>query len=64
MKNNALEVFDILALFSITTSLYNMSLNEGHAEEQERNEARLERIEEKIDRLLSKMRCLNGDEVL
>lgn len=54
MKNNALEVFDILALFSITTSLYNMSLNEGHAEEQERNEARLERIEEKIDRLLSK----------
>ncbi|WP_290771935.1 hypothetical protein [Anaerofustis sp.] len=54
MKNNALEVFDILALFSITTSLYNMSLNEGHAEEQERNEARLERIEEKIDRLLNK----------
>lgn len=54
MKNNALEVFDILALFSITTSLYNMSLNEGHAEEQERNEARLKRIEEKIDRLLSK----------
>lgn len=54
MKNNALEVFDILALFSITTSLYNMSLNEGHIEEQERNEARLKRIEEKIDRLLSK----------
>lgn len=54
MKNNALEVFDILALFSITTSLYNMSFNEGHAEEQERNEARLERIEEKIDRLLNK----------
>lgn len=54
MKNNALEVFDIIALFSITTSLYNMSLNEGHAEEQERNEARLERIEEKIDRLLNK----------
>lgn len=54
MKNNALEVFDILALFSITTSLYNMSLNEGHTEEQERNEARLERIEEKIDRLLNK----------
>lgn len=54
MKNNALEVFDILALFSITTSLYNMSLNEGHVEEQERNEARLERIEEKIDRLLNK----------
>lgn len=54
MMKNSLEVFDMLALFSITTSLFNMSLNEGHTEEQEKNEARLERIEEKIDRLLSK----------
>lgn len=54
MKNNALEVFDILALFSITTSLYNMSLNEGHIEEQEKNEARLKSIEQKIDKILSK----------
>ena len=51
---NSLEVFDMLALFSITTSLFNMSLNEGHIEEQEKNEARLKSIEQKIDKILSK----------
>lgn len=51
---NSLEVFDMLALFSIATSLFNMSLNEGHIEEQEKNEARLKSIEQKIDKILSK----------
>jgi hypothetical protein len=54
MMKNSLEVFDMLALFSITTSLFNMSLNEGHIEEQEKNEARLKSIEQKIDKILSK----------
>lgn len=54
MMKNSLEVFDMLALFSITTSLFNMSLNEGHTEEREKNEARLKSIEQKIDKILSK----------
>ena len=54
MMKNSLEVFDMLALFPITTSLFNMSLNEGHIEEQEKNEARLKSIEQKIDKILSK----------
>lgn len=54
MMKNSLEVFDMLALFSITTSLFNMSLNEGHIEEQEKNKARLKSIEQKIDKILSK----------
>lgn len=54
MMKNSLEVFDMLALFSITTSLFNMSLNEGRIEEQEKNEARLKSIEQKIDKILSK----------
>lgn len=52
MNKNGLEIFDMLALFSIVTGLYNMSLNESHTKEQEENEDRLKRIEEKLNALL------------
>lgn len=51
MMKNSLEVFDMLALFSITTSLFNMSLNEGHIEEQE-SERRFEEGCKKYEELL------------
>ena len=65
MGKNYLEIFDIIALFSVVTGLYNMSLNEGRKQEQQENEERLTSIENKMDKILSKLEeDKNGHEVL
>lgn len=50
-----LELFDMLALFSIVEGLYNLDLNLGQEKDQKEDSRKLQRIEQKLDLLLEKL---------
>ena len=52
--NKGLELFDMLALFSIVEGLYNLDLNLGQDKDQKEDSRKLQRIEQKLDLLLKK----------
>ncbi len=64
LNNQELGLFDAITLFSAVNGIYNLDLNERQRAEQMEDKARIERIERKLDILLNKMGCYDGNEIL
>ncbi len=64
LLNQELGLFDAITLFSAVNGIYNLDLNERQRAEQMEDKARIERIERKLDILLNKMGCYDGNEIL